>query len=100
MTLGEFFLKFVCLVRHGLEVKKNNLINIEKKSESKNWRWRNDKKTFQIHMRTEENKHNFLFGRNIEAEFEKISNISFIVFLIAIGNINIYKCARLILLRR
>lgn len=51
-------------------------------------------------MRTEENKHNFLFGRNIEAEFEKISNISFIVFLIAIGNINIYKCARLILLRR
>ena len=31
MTLGEFFLKFVCLVRHGLKVKKNNLINIEKK---------------------------------------------------------------------
>lgn len=43
---------------------------------------------------------NFLFGRNIEAEFEKISNISFIVFLIAIGNKNIYKCARLILLHR
>lgn len=51
-------------------------------------------------MRTEENKHNFLFGSNIEAEFEKIPNISFIVFLIAIGNINIYKCAWLILLRR
>lgn len=77
MTLGEFFLKFVCLVRHGLEVKKNNLINIEKKSESNNLRWRNDKKTFQIHMRTEENKHNFLFGSNIEAEFEKIPNIFF-----------------------
>lgn len=100
MTLGEFFLKFVCLVRHGLEVKKKNLINIEKKSESNNWSWRNDKKTFQIHTRTEENKHNFLFGSNIEAEFEKIPNIFFIVFLIAIGNINIYKCARLILLRR
>ena len=51
-------------------------------------------------MRTEENKHNFLFGSNIEAEFEKIPNIFFIVFLIAIGNINIYKCTRLILLRR
>lgn len=100
MTLGEFFLKFVCLVRHGLKVKKNNLINIEKESERNNWRWSNDKKTFQIHMRTEENKHSFLFGSNIEAEFEKIPNISFIVFLIAIGNINIYKCARLILLRR
>lgn len=71
MTLGEFFLKFVCLVRHGLEVKKKNLINIEKKSESNNWSWRNDKKTFQIHTRTEENKHNFLFGSNIKAEFEK-----------------------------
>lgn len=100
MTLGEFFLKFVCLVRHGLEVKKKNLINIEKKSESNNWSWRNDKKTFQIHTRTEENKHNFLFGSNIKAEFEKIPNISFIVFLIAIGNKNIYMCARLILLHR
>ena len=51
-------------------------------------------------MRTEENKHNFLFGSNIEAEFEKIPNIFFIVFLIAIGNRNVYKCARLILLHR
>lgn len=51
-------------------------------------------------MRIEENKYNFLFGSNIEVEFEKIFNIFFIVFLIVIGNKKIYKCVWFILLYR